>query len=316
MPTIFTPFGVIEALPGVEYYSDGHVRFCIAARLSPLDTPFGVLVPQFTANTLRKRQLPTISFHPDGTIRTLPLESETIIPTPLGAMPAEQVTFYENGALKRVFPLNGALSGYWTQEDEAKLVRSLTLDTPLGVIRAALISVYFSPGGRLRSLTLWPGTTLDAPSPVGCVSTRIGVALYDSGVISSLEPAESVSVPTPLGPLLAHDPDAVGICGDRNSLRFRQNGAVLGLATTAHVFDVVLENGRVRRLSPPMRINPCDGELREPAPIVLEFGGGMVAFIVPGQSKLVVPVDRVTVSRFVAPLPTFAPLCHMGAGKW
>ena len=316
MPTLFTPFGPIDALPGVEYFSDGHVRFCIAAKQSPLDTHLGVLVPQFTANTLRKRQLPAISFHPDGTIRTLPLETETTVPTPIGPMPAEQVTFYENGALKRVFPLNGALSGYWTQEDETKLVRALTLDTPLGVVQAALISAYFSPDGQLRSLTLWPGTTLDVSSPVGCVPTRIGVALYDTGVISSLEPAAPVSVPTPLGPLLAYDPDAVGICGDRNSLRFRQNGAILGLSSTAHTFDVVLENGRVRRLSPPLRVNPCDGERREPAPIALEFGGGMAAFSVPGQPRLTVPVDRVTVSRFVVPLPEFAPLCRMGAGSW
>ena len=40
---------------------------------------------------------------------------------------AEQVSFYESGALKRIFPLNGTLSGYWTQEDEAKLATPLTL---------------------------------------------------------------------------------------------------------------------------------------------------------------------------------------------
>lgn len=316
MSIIVTPFGPLEALPGAEYYSDGHVRCCIAAKRSPLDTPLGVLVPQFTANTVRKRHLPVILFHPNGMLRTLPLEAETIVPTPLGAMPAEQVTFYETGVLKRVFPLNGALNGYWTQEDETKLVRVLTLDTPLGVLQVSLVSAYFGPDGQLRSLTLWPGTTLDVDSPVGCIPTRIGVALHDAGTLDSLEPAVPVSVPTPLGPLLAYDPDAVGICGDRNSLRFRRNGALLGLSTTAHVFDVTLENGRVRRLSPPLRVNPCDGERREPAPMTLEFGAGMVSFAMPGQAKLVAPVERVTVSRFVAPLPVCASLCRMGAGSW
>ncbi|NCD25946.1 MAG: hypothetical protein EOL86_10220 [Deltaproteobacteria bacterium] len=314
MPTIFTPFGPVNALPGVEYYSDGQVRSCIAATSSPLDTPLGVLMPQFTANTLRKRQLPVIAFHPNGMIRTLPLEDETNIPTPIGEMPAEQVTFYEDGALKRVFPLNGALSGYWTQEDEGKLVRSLALDTPLGRIHASLVSAYFAPNGRPRSLTLWPGTTLAVPGPVGSILTRVGISWDDSGVLASLEPAGPTVVPTPIGPLVAYDSDAVGICGDRNSLRFRQNGAVLGLVTTAHAFDVVLENGRTRRLSPLLRINPCDGESREPAPIAVEFGGGQVAFFVPGQPKLVVPEERVTVSCFVMPLPAFGTVCRLGAG--
>ena len=316
MPTIITPFGAIETLPDIEFFPDGAVRSCIAARACPLTTPMGTLVPQFTANTQRKRQLPTISFHPSGMIRNLPLEEQTAVSTPLGFVPAEQVTFYDSGALRRIFPLNGTLSGFWTQEDEARLATPLAVDTPAGPVEALIISLYFSSTGSLRSLTLWPGATLDVPSPLGNIAARVGVSFFDSGVLRSLEPATQTAVSTPVGELLAYDPDAVGICGDRNSLYFRENGSLRGLTSTAHAFDVVLENGRVRHLSPPLRCHPCDGERMEAAPISLEFGKGLVSFLSADLSRLSVAVEGVTASRFFLPLPTLSPMCSMGAGKW
>ena len=213
MPTITTPFGPIEALPGVELFPDGSVRSCRAARACPLDTPIGTLVPQYNANTLRKRQLPAILFHPAGMIRNLPLEEQVVVPTPLGLLPAELITFHDSGALKRVFPLNGALNGYWTQEDELRLAVPMDLETPAGPVRARLLSLYFSPRGDLRSLTLWPGQTVDVPSPLGRVTARIGVSFFDSGAIRSLEPAAPWAVSTPVGEVLAWNPDAIGISG-------------------------------------------------------------------------------------------------------
>jgi hypothetical protein len=249
-------------------------------------------------------------------IRNLPLEEQSPVFTPLGFMPAEQVTFYDTGALKRIFPLNGTLSGYWTQEDEAALAEHMTLDTPIGLVEALIVSVYFSPSGALRSLTLWPGQTVDVPSPVGAVTARIGVSFFDSGAIKSLEPAVPSAVPTPVGELLAFDPDAVGICGDENSLRFRENGALLGLKTQAHVFDVRLENGRVCRVTPPLRRHPCDGERMEAAPLSLEFGSGRVSLAGAGISRLLAPTTGVQAAPFFLPLQPLPSLCTMGAGTW
>ena len=316
MPTITTPFGVIETLPGVEYFPDGSVRSCIPSRACHLSTPLGPLVPQFTANTLRRRQLPAMTFHPNGMLRNVPLEEQTAVPTPAGPVPAEQVTFYPCGALRRVFPLNGTLNGYWTQQDETSLAAPLALDTPVGPVEALFISLNFNPQGGLRSLTLWPGSTLDVPSPLGSIAARIGVSFFDSGALSSLEPACPVPVPTPLGSLLAYDPDAIGICGDSNSLRFRENGSLLALKTTAHAFDVTLENGRVRRLNPTLRRNPCDGERLEAAPLTLEFGGGRVSIRTSDRAKVSAASRDVTAAPFHPPLPVLGAVCAMGAGKW
>jgi hypothetical protein len=316
MPVISTPFGTIEILSSPEFFPDGSLQSCIAATACPLSTPLGTLVPQFTASTLRKRQLPAISFHPSGMIRNLPLEEAVMISSPLGDMPAEQVTFYDSGAVRRVFPLNGTLSGYWTEEDEAALARPLALDTPLGPVQAAPVCVYFSPEGNLRSLTLWPGTVIDVPTPLGSIPVRTGIAFYDSGALRSVEPARPVAVPTPVGELVAFDQDALGICGDQNSLRFCENGALMGLTTAAHAFDVELENGRRKNLSPPLRRHPCDGERMEAGPIVLEFRPGLVIFSSADLPPMSVRADSVMTSRFFLPLPALSPMCSMGLGKW
>jgi hypothetical protein len=316
MPVITTPFGVLETLPNIEFFSGGAVQSCIAARPCPLSTPLGSLVPQFTASSLRKRQLPAISFHSNGMLRNLPLEEQVMVPTPLGMLPAEQVTFYDTGAVKRVFPLNGTLSGYWTQEDEAAMATPLNLDTPIGCARVKPVCVYFGPEGNLRSLTLWPGTVLEVPTPLGNIGARSGVSFFDSGVLRSLEPASPVAVRTPLGELLAFDQDAVGICGDLNSLRFRENGALLGLTTSAHAFEVELENGRKLSLTPPLRRHPCDGERMEAGSITLDFSPGQVSFTFADSPRIKVKTEGVTASRFFLPLPSLSPMCSMGAGKW
>lgn len=313
MPTIPTPFGMIKALPNPEYFASGGVRSCIAAGLCTLHTEYGELTPQFTSTTLRKRQFPVTSFHENGMLRLLPLEEQVMISTPIGPLPAELASFYEDGALKRVFPLNGHLSGYWTQEDEATLARPLKIKTPLGHIEALIICVYFSPQGALRSLTLWPGTELDIPHLGTTLPARVGVSFHDDGRLKSLEPARPCAVPTPLGDLLAFDPDAVGITGDLNSLRFAQDGSVLGLATVSHSFVIALKDGGTRRVSPPLRHSYCDGETLEPVPLFLKFSDEHVSFVADGLTRVTADLSQVTASRFYPPLPMLAPACGLNA---
>lgn len=47
MPLIITPFGTIDALPDSEFFPDGTVQSCIAARACPHHSslPWGCLFP-------------------------------------------------------------------------------------------------------------------------------------------------------------------------------------------------------------------------------------------------------------------------------
>jgi len=313
MTTVSTPFGSITVQTNPETDASGALMSCVPGEACPLNTPLGTLVPQYEGDSLRKRQTPVVSFYPDGMLKVLPLQEQTLVPTPLGPMPAEQVILHEDGSLKRVFPLNAKLSGFWTQDDETALAVPMTLDTPLGSIQATLVSAYFSPSGALRSLTLWPGTEVQVPTPAGPLNARMGIAFRDDGTLKSLEPAAPVTVPTPLGELAVFDPDAVGISGDANSLNFAPDGTVCGLATVNHVFNVAREDGKPLRIAPILRKSYCDGETPEPAPLFLAFADGKVTFSGEGHIPFTAPIEAVTPGRFTPPLPLFSAACGMNA---
>lgn len=310
MPTISTPYGPLQVLASsVETYPSGAIRSCIASEPATLQTPHGNLSPQYSADTLRKRQLPSITFYPNGMLRVLPLEQQCDVRTPGGVLPAEQVTFYESGAVRRVFPLNGRLSGFWSQEDEAQLSRPVKISTPLGEMEVNIVSAYFSPKGDLRSLTLWPGEALTIPTPCGQLAVRVGLAFYDTGEIKSVEPARPTRVTTPIGEILAFNPDVAGICGDVNSLRFNEQGAIIGLACAANAFSIASDDGRTQNIAPPLRRNACDGETLEPAPLTLEFVEDKVGFQAEGLAPCSALVRSVSVTRFAQPLPRLTPAC-------
>ncbi len=292
MRILDTRFGPIPVAEPEERFPDGGLRACLPAEATVLHTPIGPLVPQHSTDDLRRKTVQAVEFFDGGELRCLALEERTTVPTPLGPLPAELVTFHPGGAVRRVFPLNGKLSGYWSQEDEAGLAEPLTLDTPLGTITARVICVRFDASGRLAGLTLWPGERVEVPTPVGVLPARNGLTLWPGGSLRSMEPAEPLLVPTAVGDIRAYDPDAVGVSGDDNSLVFDARGAVERVSTVQSVVRVELGGGEVRVFEPTSRESLCGDEEREPVPMVLEFSAGRVLVrrdpAAPGES---LPLD-------------------------
>lgn len=235
-------------------------------------TRYGPLIPQHTADDLRKRDIIPVEYHANGHPKSLPLETSTIIPTPAGDIPAELVSFHDNGNISRVFPLNGKLSGYWSEADERELARPLTLKTPVGIVTATVISVAFYESGMLRSITLWPGETLSIPTPIGYISTRIGFSFAPDGSLHSLEPAKPTPVETRAGEIIAYDPDAVGLNGDSNSLHFNKKGEVCRITTVTTQLRTVNQDGRTTMHNPEERESLCGDEATETIPMTISFG--------------------------------------------
>lgn len=285
MPTFKTPLGSITAMDQAEFYPTGTLKSCVAIDASPLVTEYGILVPQFSSHSERKRQLPCMSFHENGKLNVLPLEEQAVITTPLGEFPAEKVTFHPDGSVKRIFPLDGCLSGFWELSDEIKLAKPIRVETPCGPVEQLIISLYFGPQGNLRSLTFWPGERLKVQSPVGPMTVRIGISFYDAGQIKSIEPAMPVAVKTPIGNIVAYDPDAHGISGDKNSLRFDESGNVTSLVTVTSSFDISEPDGSVQTIEAPMRTNAVDGETLEPSPVTVTFKDNVVTFSADGMPE-------------------------------
>jgi hypothetical protein len=273
MQTLNTRYGVIESTRQMAFTEQGLPAYCTAAKPCPLNTPAGTFTPQHTTDDLRKKEVQPVTFHADGTIKSLPLEFQAEISTPAGDLPAELITFHKNGAVNRVFPLNGKLSGYWGQEDEQGLARPVTLTTPIGAVTARLISVGFHPGGQLRSLTLWPGETLTVEAPTGPIAVRSGLSFRPDGTVRSLEPAKPTPVSTPAGEIAAYDPDAVGVNGDVNSVLFHEDGSVARVVTTLTRIKAVFSDGRTTMFAPEQRDSLCGDDDREVIPMTVEFRG-------------------------------------------
>ena len=271
METITTQYGPLPVDGPMDRYPGGGIRSAFLAGPVDLVTSLGRLRPQHTIDDTRRQNLPAVTFHPGGQVRSLPLETRTVVDTPAGPLPAELVTFHENGAVARVFPLNGKLSGYWTEADEANLAAVLTVATPLGPVASRFVAVAFDALGGLRSLTLWPGDEVVVRAPFGKVPVRLGVSFHADGSLRSLEPARPVEAPTPVGPVWAFDPDAVGVSGDDNSLVFSPAGEVVRVATVRTALGARLSDGTHQCVTPGTRESLCGDTELEPVALVLEF---------------------------------------------
>lgn len=234
-------------------------------------TEYGELTAQHTADDLRKKEILPVTFHEGGIPKSLPLEEQTSIPTRVGEIPAELVSFHENGVVNRIFPLNGKLSGYWGEADELALAKPVAIKTPVGTMTARFISISFYDDESLRSVTLCPGETVNVKTPVGTIETRIGVAFTRNGVLRSLEPAEPTPVSTPAGEIVAFDSDAVGVNGDVNSLIFDEDGTVLGVTTTLTRINAMDAEGRTQTFVPEYRESLCGDSEQEIVPMLVEF---------------------------------------------
>ena len=295
MQTLNTRYGVIESTRQMALTEQGLPAYCTAAKPCPLDTPAGTLTPQHTTDDLRKKEVQPVTFYKDGTIKSLPLEVQAKIATPAGEIPAELVTFHKNGAINRVFPLNGKLSGYWGQEDEQGLAMPVTLTTPIGSVTACVISVGFHPDGQLRSLTLWPGETLTVEASTGPIAVRSGLSFWPDGAIRSLEPSKPTPIATPAGEISAYDPDAVGVNGDINSVIFHGDGTVARVVTTLTSIKAVSPDGRTTRFAPEYRDSLCGDEDREVVPMTVEFRGSEVEILVtPESAPVILDLERTT----------------------
>ncbi|KAB1443165.1 hypothetical protein [Pseudodesulfovibrio senegalensis] len=282
--------------------------------MQPIQTKYGDLIPQHTTDDLRKKEVLPVRYHENGTPKTVPLEMQTSIPTPVGNIPAELVTFHENGTLKRVFPLNGKLSGYWGESDEAALAEPTPVQTPAGMITAKVIAISFHENEAIRSLTLWPGEVVSLVTPVGPMKARIGISFDRNGMLRSLEPASPTSVTTPIGDIMAFNSDALGVNGDMNSLVFDARGAVARVTTTLSQLSVVRPNGESDLFKPLYRESYCSETEQEPVPMIVAIGKDTITI----QTHCDLPTIRIPTADHVflseSPLPRQNTIPLMGCG--
>ncbi|MDR3282270.1 MAG: hypothetical protein LBS92_01485 [Candidatus Methanoplasma sp.] len=247
-------------------------------RKNVISTEAGKLVPQYTESDVRKKYNGSAAIYDSGSVKSISMEERSPVRTPLGMIEAELVTFYESGALKRVFPVNGKIGGFWTEADETALCPVLSMPLPCGTVTARFVNISFREDGGIRSVTLWPGETPEIDTPTGAMRIRIGASFHPNGRLRTTEPARPTDICTPIGTISAFDTDAVGVNADTGSLEFSCDGEVRRLRTvnsgvTACVGD------KQHSFSPGVRPSLLSASGWEVAPLTVCFDDdGSVAF--------------------------------------
>lgn len=274
-----TIYGELNGIVSSERYKSGTLKSCIFKAENILHTPHGDLVPQYSAAGYGERQKKyrsAVAFYENGVIKSIALENQTMISTSLGVFPAELVTFYEDGSLKRIFPLNGKIDGFWTEEREGELAEKYLFQFPFGHFEAKIIGLQFYPSGAVKSLTLWPGEKIEIETPLKKMTVRNGFSLYEDGSLKSVEPAGPTSIETVIGELMAYDKDALGIHGDTNSLNFSRNGQLKSLVSTHTGVRVIEPTGKETDIAPKEVISIIDETELTVVPIEVRFERDLV----------------------------------------
>ena len=196
-----------------------------------LNTSAGPLVPVYKTDDHGRRKLMPVRYSKLGKIKSVPLQDVAEVKTSIGLLSAELITFYESGALCRLFPLNGKLSGYWSEQNEYELAQLLNIPIAGGSLSVKPIYLHFYETGELKSITFWPRERVLMNTPAGEVFVKRGVSFHSNGAVESFEPSETLGVNTPFGVVRAFDPDPSGMNGEKNSLAFDDQGNLLRLAT-------------------------------------------------------------------------------------
>jgi|GEM_PF-178166 hypothetical protein len=257
MPFLQTPFGIFAGVERVIRYESGEISDIFLGERNVVMTHAGDLVPFYLEETPRRKYKSSVSFYPSGTVKSVYLEEQQEVETPIGPLPAEFVTFYDTGELKRVFILDGKLSGFWSETDERGLNIPLSFEFTFGSFNAMLVGLCFFRSGAIRSVTLFPGENIELNAGIyGKIPVHYGFSLYESGELQSFEPAEQIMVKTPIGELIAFDASASGVNADSCSFVLDREGRVISVVTSSDKIMVSCPDKPLEIYSPVINFCP------------------------------------------------------------
>lgn len=273
MQVIDTKYGRLYEVSVAETYDTGEIESCRLDEESELKLLGTSIVPLYGYPDVRRKESPAVKFYKSGNIKTISLNESTIIETQIGKVEAEKLMLYEEGFLKRLFPLDGKLSGYWSEDDEYNLAKKYEFDFSFATFKAKVISLQFYKGGQLKSLTLWPREFVQVKLEGKNSKARIGISLYENGKLKSFEPYNETIINTPIGDIEAYDKNAIGIHGEENSLNFYEDGKVKSLITSTNIIEVENVNGDKIIHSPKEVMIYSNSDVKDLITVSIEFYG-------------------------------------------
>ena len=278
METASTNYGVLKGITSAEYHENGILKRCTLKQKNIISIPCGIFIPQYEDDGKRKKLLKSMTFYENGNIASMVLQDPLSVNTRFGSLPAEMITFYESRTVKRIFPVFGSISAFWTEEDEYNISPELQINLPFDVFKGKVINITLYETGELKSITLWPKDTILIKTHASKIQTRIGFCLYPDGKIKSVESCGVLGVNTPIGIIFAFDPDALGIDGESNSLVFSEDGSVKSLITSVVQITVFCRDGKEIVHEPSFKKSYYFDDKLAVVPMKIRFFGGCVCF--------------------------------------
>lgn len=273
---ITTQYGTLHNCYNVDYHNNGQLAACICREKSPIYMDKFSILPYFSENSRRKAS-PSIKFYDNGNLKAVYLEKRTTISTPWGKISTEMLTFYPNGNICRVFPLNGQISAYWSEKNEAALIDKSSFSFACGNFSARPMCFHFYETGELKSLTLQPAEQIELATSVGKIKIKCGLSFYKNGQLASIEPALPQKINTPIGSIKTFNPNSVDVSADKNSLCFSETGLLSSCKTTTSI--IAVKDNKETVITPDTKRHPLSDTAVLTIPLTIKFAKEHITII-------------------------------------
>jgi|WetSurMetagenome_2_1015567.scaffolds.fasta_scaffold43261_1 hypothetical protein len=258
---------------------DGNIDTVLVGEKIILKTSVGNLIPRYTLGEEGRKKEAPVKFYKTGELKSLPLEEPTEIKTSVGTIKSELLIFHKNGALWRTFPLNGQVTGFWTEKNEYELALAIDIPTSLGTIKTKPIYLQFYETGEMESILFWPGEQIKINTSIGEILIRKGICFHKNGNIKGFEPAKEISIESPIGTLKVFDPDPSGIHAESHSLNFNIDGTIQSVITSSNKIVAIKDGVEFKSFSPKIVTSYCNEDAFFISPLKIIFGADSLSFI-------------------------------------
>lgn len=265
-----TKAGLLTGVINERVDNSGNLRSCMLCKQNKIFFQEDILIPKYESEDFRTRYRDAVTFYKSGELKSVYLEHQQEIHSPLGRIKAELVTFYKSGSLLRVFPVYGQISGYWSENEEAEMLLPYVIETGGQKLTAKISGICFYESGAVKSITLFPGESVTINTPLGEARVHYGISFYESGSIESVEPDIPTAIIYGSCKFLSKDNHPIGVHGDKNSLSFYEDGSLKALTTTITAVIFSRENEKLF-IMPERKISPTDIDETEIVPIKIDF---------------------------------------------
>lgn len=270
-------YGVLNNAFISERYSSGEIEGFKVDEESKIYINNYVLIPSYTIGDSRKRESSSITLYKTGEIKSIYLEKSTAIDVGGYSFNVEKIIFYKSGKVKKIFPLDGKITAYWTEDDEYNTAEVYNFNVNHINYSGKLISMKFYEDEKIKSITMWPKDRISIEHNNLLIENRIGLSFYPNGNLMTCEPSKPIYISTPIGKIKSYDINSIGIHGEDNSLKFNEDGTIKALKTSTDVIVAVNNNSGCLKVHEPKLVTPySNSDLKELITVDIEFCGNNV----------------------------------------